>query len=173
MDTSRYRNRLSIWNEYSGKELLNNMIYLDFKTSLVDEMLIKVDRMTMSQGIEAIVLFLDHRFVKFCFSIPEKFKRNVEFGKLPLRLLVQKYFGDALAFRKKTGSNSPLKKMLGEDVQTRNLFFQKLNLLGNSGLMDTDSIAKKYFDGNQNQIDSFVAFGMVTLSYFLEKNLKS
>ena len=171
VDTSRYKNRLeTVWKEYSGEELLNNMLYLDLKTSLVDEMLTKVDRMTMSQGLEARVPFLDHRFVEFCFSIPEKFKRNDQFGKLPLRLLVQKHFGDALAFRKKTGFNSPLKKMLQEDILTKNLFLQKLNSLGNSGLIDTDTIAGKFFGNDQNQFDPSLAFGLVTLSYFLEKN---
>ncbi|MDO9551452.1 asparagine synthase (glutamine-hydrolyzing) [Rhodonellum sp.] len=171
VDTSRYKNRLeNVWNEYSGEELLNNMLYLDLKTSLVDEMLTKVDRMTMSQGLEARVPFLDHRFVEFCFSIPERHKRNDQFGKLPLRLLVQKHFGDSLAYRKKTGFNSPLKKMLQEDIPTKNLFLQKLNALGKSGLIDTDTIAGKFLRNDQNQLNPSLAFGLVTLSYFLEKN---
>ncbi len=171
VDISRYKNRLeTVWNEYSGEEMLNKMLYLDLKTSLVDEMLTKVDRMTMSQGLEARVPFLDHRFVEFCFSIPEKFKRNEKWGKLPLRLLVQKHFGDDLAFREKTGFNSPLKKMLSEDKLTKNLFFDKLNSLGKSGMMDIDKITQKFGRSNPSHIDPSLAFGIVTLSYFLDKN---
>lgn len=165
VDTSRYKNRVrEIWNEYSGTELLNRMLYLDLKTSLVDEMLTKVDRMTMNQGLEARVPFLDHRFVEFSFSVPEKFKRDDQWGKLPLRLLVEKYFGKKLAYREKTGFNSPLRKMLIEDEATREFFLKQLDSLKEYEIVDIDHIKRKFH--SEEGLDPSLAFCLVALNSF-------
>ncbi len=170
VDTERYKRRLEhIWDEYPGEELLTNMLYLDLKTTLVDEMLTKVDRMTMNQSIEARVPFLDHRFVEFSFSVPEKFKRDDKWGKLPLRSLVQKYFGRELAYRKKTGFNSPLKSMLVTDKATYAFYNSKVNALKNCNLLDKNKLSSILQEPIDN-IDASLAFGLVALDSFLEKN---
>ena len=46
------------------------MLYADMKTWLVDDLLIKADKMTMANAVELRVPFLDHRVVEFAASIP-------------------------------------------------------------------------------------------------------
>jgi asparagine synthase (glutamine-hydrolysing) len=71
VDTRRY---INILDQHFGNrhdpDVVNRMLYVDMKTTLVDEMLTKCDRMTMRHEIEGRVPFLDHRFVEFAFSIP-------------------------------------------------------------------------------------------------------
>src|SRR5690606_13762679 len=53
---------------------LTRMLYFDTKTWLVDDLLIKADRMSMANSIELRVPFLDHRLVEYAASIPPEYK---------------------------------------------------------------------------------------------------
>src|SRR6185369_14070332 len=57
-----------------GDEQLARKLYADVKTTLVSEMLTKVDRMTMAHGLEARVPFLDHHLVEWAFTVPAAHK---------------------------------------------------------------------------------------------------
>jgi asparagine synthase (glutamine-hydrolysing) len=50
------------------------MLYVDSKSWLPDDLLIKADKMTMANSIELRVPFLDHKVLEFAASLPSKFK---------------------------------------------------------------------------------------------------
>lgn len=54
--------------------LVNRMLYVDTKTSLPDDLLLKADKMTMANSIELRVPFLDHKVIEFAASLPERDK---------------------------------------------------------------------------------------------------
>jgi len=56
------------------ENLLHSLMYLDVKTWLVDNILTKVDKMSMSASLEARIPFLDHRLVEFVATLPASFK---------------------------------------------------------------------------------------------------
>ena len=58
----------------SGNGGLNDVFYADVGLVLPDDMLRKVDSMSMANSLEVRVPFLDHRVVEFCFSLPASFK---------------------------------------------------------------------------------------------------
>ena len=95
-------------DETAGHEQLSRKLYADIKTTLVSEMLTKVDRMTMAHGLEARVPFLDHRLVEWAFTVPARHKLHNGEGKR----LVKKAFEDRLPreilYRPKQGFNVPL-----------------------------------------------------------------
>lgn len=131
IDTQRYLKRIKyFFDRVSGADWLSRVLYTDIKTTLVDEMLTKCDRMTMRNGIEGRVPFLDHRMVELAFSIPSAYKRDGAIGKLPLRKLLAKQLGNDLAFREKTGFNSPLQQWLQKDPNT---YQQAGNLVKEAG----------------------------------------
>lgn len=54
--------------------IVNRMLYVDTKTSLPDDLLLKADKMTMANSLELRVPFLDHKLLEFAASLPANFK---------------------------------------------------------------------------------------------------
>ncbi|MES2701915.1 MAG: asparagine synthase (glutamine-hydrolyzing) [Bacteroidota bacterium] len=119
IDIDRFLRRLyTLFEGRKDKDALNKTLYVDFKTTLVDEMLTKCDRMTMMNGVEGRVPLLDHRLVELGFSIPHQYKRQNNTGKIVLRKILAKRLGEDLAYRVKTGFNNPLQQWLAKDPKT-------------------------------------------------------
>jgi asparagine synthase (glutamine-hydrolysing) len=97
---------------------LTRRLYVDVHTSLVDEMLTKVDRMTMSAGLEARVPLLDHHVVELAMRIQAPVLREGALTKGPLRRLVERRLGRDIAYRPKSGFNSPLASWLQNEPST-------------------------------------------------------
>lgn len=84
------------------------MLYLDAATYLPDDILVKVDRASMSRGLEARVPLLDHRLVEFAWRVPLSLKIRGGSGKWLLRRLLAEHVPPALTERPKTGFEVPL-----------------------------------------------------------------
>ena len=54
--------------------VLDQMLYIDTKTWLPDDLLVKADKMTMANSLELRVPLLDHRLLEFAASLPADFK---------------------------------------------------------------------------------------------------
>src|SRR5262249_21988648 len=120
VDTERYSERIrGFFDECSKLDPITRRIYVDLNSSLADEMLAKVDRMTMAWGLEARVPLLDHRLVELAMRVTGPVKRIDPVGKLPLRRLVEKYLGRETSERPKHGFNSPWPRWLRHDSATR------------------------------------------------------
>ncbi len=91
--------------------------YVDIKTYLVDNILTKVDRMSMAASIEARVPLLDHRIVEFALSLPAHYKLHRGRTKQILqRAMRGKLPGEVLS-RPKQGFSIPLKHWLRGPLQ--------------------------------------------------------
>jgi asparagine synthase (glutamine-hydrolysing) len=76
---------LRAYREEDPRDEVNRRLRVDLRTTLVDEMLAKVDRMTMAAGLEARVPFLDRALVEWAFRQPGRHKIGRGRGKLVLR----------------------------------------------------------------------------------------
>lgn len=90
---------------------VNRRLRADFATTLVDEMLVKADRMTMACGLEARVPFLDRRVVEWAFAQPGRHKVRGGVGKRPLREALAPRL-PRVAGRPKHGFDAPLGRWL-------------------------------------------------------------
>jgi asparagine synthase (glutamine-hydrolysing) len=87
---------------------LNRMLYVDTTFYLPNDMLVKVDRMTMAHSLEARVPFLDHRVVEFAATVPPGLKlRRLRTKKYLLRAAMRGRLPDRIVGRKKAGFNIP------------------------------------------------------------------
>ncbi len=91
---------------------INQVQYFDLRTELVDDLLVKADRMLMAFGLEGRVPFLDHRLVEFGLSLPDSLKVQGRRGKVFLRRWAQRYLPAADLQRRKSGFGVPLSGLL-------------------------------------------------------------
>ena len=74
----------------SGSSALNRMLYADTRFYLPNDMLVKVDRMTMAHGLEARTPFLDHTLVELAARFPDTWKlKGLIWKKYLLRRLLK------------------------------------------------------------------------------------
>lgn len=96
---------------------LNKWLYVDLKTSLPDEMLTKVDRMTMAFGLEARVPFLDHLLVEFVNALSSKEKLRGRTPKYLLRKVMAKVLPKEILSRGKHGFEVPIDEWIRGDLK--------------------------------------------------------
>ena len=90
-----------------GTDEVNRRLRADLRTTLVDEMLMKVDRTTMAAGLEARVPFLDRGLVEWAMTLPGVQKVRGGVGKIVLRRALLPVL-PKVAGRRKHGFNAPL-----------------------------------------------------------------
>lgn len=105
-----------LFQHTSTNNALSKMLYFDTKTWLVDDLLIKADRMTMAASLELRVPFLDHRLVEFAASVPSGYKLRHRTNKYILKKLMKGVLPDKIIYRKKMGFPTPLKKMFQNEL---------------------------------------------------------
>jgi asparagine synthase (glutamine-hydrolysing) len=87
---------------------LDRMLYADLHTWLVDDLLIKGDRMSMASSVEARVPFLDQRLVEYAAGLPGAFKARGTKTKIILKKLAERYIPRETIYRRKVGFTVPL-----------------------------------------------------------------
>lgn len=130
--------------KFANKHPVHRALWMDLTTSLADDMLTKVDCMSMAHGLEVRVPFLDHRLVEFALSLPPNWLVSplpME-GKCLLREAVAPWLPDGILNRPKQGFVIPLNDWL------KNYFlsiFDTLCLGSGSyllGLLDREAVLK-------------------------------
>ena len=86
--------------------------YVDIKTYLVDDILTKVDRMSMAVSLEARVPLLDYRIVELAVNLPPQMKLQRGETKRILRQVMKGRLPDAVLNKPKQGFSIPLKHWL-------------------------------------------------------------
>jgi asparagine synthase (glutamine-hydrolysing) len=86
---------------------LNRYMLIDRHYYLPDDILYKVDRMSMAHSLEVRPPFLDHRIVEFAASLPQRFKIRGFTHKYLLKELMRGKLPPSILRRKKTGFDIP------------------------------------------------------------------
>ena len=92
------------------KDIMNHFLLTDLKFVLPNDMLYKVDKMSMANSLEVRVPFMDHRVVDFALSLPEDYKINGNHRKRILKEAFRSYLPGKLFKRAKKGFEVPLMK---------------------------------------------------------------
>ena len=93
------------------------MLYIDTKTWLPDDLLIKADKMTMANSMELRVPLLDHKVLEFAASLPSRFKLHGLTTKFILKRALRKRIPKEIRNRKKTGFPVPYESWLRKDLK--------------------------------------------------------
>ena len=95
------------FEQVSDQPLLNRMLYVDTKTWLPDDLLVKADKMTMAASVELRVPLLDYRVLEFAASLPQHYKVSGWKLKRILKAALVESVPQEILNRKKTGFPVP------------------------------------------------------------------
>ncbi|RUM45620.1 MAG: asparagine synthase (glutamine-hydrolyzing) [Desulfocapsa sp.] len=91
---------------------LNRSLYVDTKSYLCDNILTKVDRMSMAVSLEARVPYLDVELVELAFAMPAELKIKNGVTKALLKKVAARHLPHACVYRPKEGFSIPIKQWL-------------------------------------------------------------
>jgi asparagine synthase (glutamine-hydrolysing) len=91
---------------------LDRAQYADLKFWLPGDILTKVDRTSMSVGLEAREPLLDHRLIEFAAGLPHRERIRGRQGKWLLKHTMERYLPDNILYRQKQGFVTPLAQWL-------------------------------------------------------------
>ena len=101
----------------SGYDILSYTMAIDYQTYLLDDILQKVDRATMSVSLEGREPFLDQRIIEWAAQLPLEYKYNKGTKKFILKEIVHKYIPKQMMDRPKMGFGIPIANWLKNDLK--------------------------------------------------------
>ncbi|RPI03513.1 MAG: asparagine synthase (glutamine-hydrolyzing), partial [Calditrichaeota bacterium] len=105
------------FQQVHSSDPLDQQEYVDIKTYLVDDILVKVDRMSMAVSLEARVPFLDYRFVEFAATIPSSLRLQGKRTKHILKNAFRHILPPLILDRGKEGFSIPLKNWMKDELR--------------------------------------------------------
>jgi len=106
-----------VYQEMGGRDELNKLMWTDLRTSLVDDMLTKVDRMSMANSLEVRVPLLDHKVVEYMAGLPSKYKVRGVTLKWLLKKSLREVLPDNILDRPKAGFHMPVAQWINGDLR--------------------------------------------------------
>lgn len=98
---------------------LSRIQYLDIKTYLVGDILVKVDRASMAHSLEVRAPILDHELVEWISGLPPEFKLQGREGKFIFKKALQPFLPDNILYRPKMGFAVPLARWFRGPLRER------------------------------------------------------
>jgi asparagine synthase (glutamine-hydrolysing) len=105
------------WDASAGAAPLDRLLDLNLRTYLVDDLLVKADRMSMAHGLEVRSPFLDRDLVELALRLPPKVKARSYSLKRVLKAAVEDLLPAEVIGRRKKGFGVPLDRWFREDLK--------------------------------------------------------
>ena len=132
---------------------LSRMAYSEFRLRLPELLLMRVDKIGMSESIEARVPFLDQKMVEFTMDIPMEWKIKGGETKYLLKKSLADVLPDDILYREKMGFAAPMTEWLrGEFGRQAEIAVLKSPLM-DRGFLNRDHIAEKFRDHREARHD--------------------
>lgn len=137
VDGAEARQALSgLQGDVAGLDPLSQMLYIDTRAHLPDDLLMVGDKTAMANSLEARVPYLDYRIIEFIESLPPHLKLKRFQGKYLHKKALEKWVPHHVVHRKKKGFDNPIDQWLRSRMKS----FVAECLLGDG------SAVGRYFD---------------------------
>ncbi|MBT8367287.1 MAG: asparagine synthase (glutamine-hydrolyzing), partial [Deltaproteobacteria bacterium] len=142
----------------------DRFIYADFSTYLPEDILMKVDRMSMANSLEVRVPLLDHHFIKFVLALPFRMRFRHGRGKYLLRRLAARYLPPSILKPRKQGFTVPLSNWLQDDLGDKVAGLFRSKSFKERGIIRPESALKLLSLNRSNRYDlSYRIWSLVVL----------
>jgi asparagine synthase (glutamine-hydrolysing) len=102
---------------YHGDDPVTRAQYVDIKTYLPEDILVKVDRMSMAHSLEVRAPILDHKLMEFAARLPSSWKLRGSESKYVFKKMNEDRLPADVLYRKKQGFSIPLASWLRGDLR--------------------------------------------------------
>jgi asparagine synthase (glutamine-hydrolysing) len=158
--------------QHEGVDDFNEVLLTDMQLVLQGDMLTKVDLMSMANGLEVRVPFLDHEVVNFGFGLPANHKIDAQYRKKIVQDTFREMLPKELYQRPKKGFEVPLLKWLRHDLNDmvmKDLLSDELiEKQGIFDLAEVQKIKQKLASGNPEDTHARV-WGLVVFQHWWKK----
>jgi asparagine synthase (glutamine-hydrolysing) len=155
----------------NAKNPLNRLLYVDTRFYLPNDMLVKIDRMTMAHALEAREPFLDHRLVEFAATVPPALKlKHFQQKKYLLKAAMRGKVPERILQRKKAGFNQPKAYWIRTSLKpfvTDHLSPERLRAMGLIHPPAVEHLLRMHFDGRAD--NSHQIWCLLTLSLWWQQ----
>lgn len=143
-------------DEFEQENNINDTLRADMQLVLQNDMLVKVDSMSMANSLEVRVPFLDHNVVDFAFALPEEYKIGGGFRKRILKDAFRELLPEELYNRPKHGFEVPLLKWFQTSLRSRieNEWLEKdfISAQGIFNLHEIEALKRKLFSNDPGEV---------------------
>lgn len=122
------------------EDSLSLIQYLDYKTYLPGDILVKVDRASMAHSLEVRVPLLDYELVEWIGKLPASLKLRGGEGKYIFKKAMERFLPDDILYRDKMGFAVPLAAWFRGPLRERMRHAILGGSLEASGIFDPDSL---------------------------------
>jgi len=134
--------------------LMDNMMLVDYRTFMVDDVLAKVDRATMSVSLEGREPLVDHRILEYMARVPSSMKYKNGQNKYLERQILYKYVPKSIMERPKAGFRIPLDNWLRAELKPMVEKYLDISRLDKE-IFDPENVKKmkqELFNGNVSNV---------------------
>jgi len=149
LKVSKNKELFKKWEKIRSIEFLNQMMAIDYKLFMNDDVLTKVDRATMSVSLEGREPLLDHRIIEYMARVPLDIKYKNRQGKYLLRQVLYKYLPKEIVDKPKSGFQIPLNEWLRCELKPLVLKYLDIAIMDESifNIEEIMQLKKRFFDG--------------------------
>lgn len=176
LEQQQYQARKNEILKTVGSGSMNEVLLTDMKLVLPNDMLTKVDLMSMANSLEVRSPFLDYELVNFIFSLPKDFKINTSIRKRIAQDTFKEMLPAKLYNRPKKGFEVPLlkwfrgemKSMITDDLLSKS-FIEEQNIFN---YIEIAKLKKQLFSSNPGDVHARV-WGLIVFQWWWKKSLVS
>jgi asparagine synthase (glutamine-hydrolysing) len=158
-----------------NSDITTRVQYVDIKTYLPEDILVKVDRMSMAHSLEVRAPILDHKLMEYVGSLPSNLKLKGKESKYIFKKMLEGRLPQNILYRKKQGFSIPLASWLRNEMRgfvEETLFSSQNGLSSFFNLQYIKDLWKRHLNGGQDY--AYPLWGVMMFSLwkrkFLDKN---
>ena len=160
----------AIWAGSEGAHTLDRLLDLNLRTYLLDDLLVKADRMSMAHGLEVRSPFLDRELLELAARLPPRMKARGMSLKRVLRAAVDDLVPREILRRPKRGFGVPLDRWFRSDLRgyvAATLGAPDAHVKRHLVPQAVDSLLQTHWSGERNH--GHALWTLLTLEVFLRR----
>lgn len=134
---------------------ISKILALDYKTYMVDDILTKVDRATMSVSLEGREPLLDYRIIEYAARLPISYKMRGNTKKYLLKEIVHRHIPKEMMERPKMGFGVPLVNWFRTELKSYLDTYLNSERIHKQGIFDSEFVNKMVIEYQEGKNDDF------------------